>query len=211
MVYRATEFTENRKAQTRERLLKESKKLVSLAGFRGLSIAEAARCSAIATGTVYRYFPSKSELCVAVFEQATQREIDAVSQAGTTAHSATQRLRSSLECFIQRALQNPTLAYALIAEPVDPELEQTRLIYRAHWAESFSTLIRLGIEQGEFIPQPETLCATALVGAMAETVIIPLQQARHDANTDTTPLTQSHCQQIVAFCLRAVVKPEHIV
>ena len=75
----------------------------------------------------------------------------------------------------------------------------------------FSTLIRLGIEQGEFIPQPETLCATALVGAMAETVIIPLQQARHDANTDTTPLTQSHCQQIVAFCLRAVVKPEHIV
>ena len=61
MAYRATEFTESRKAQTRDRLLKEARKLVSQAGFRALSIAEVARRSAIATGTVYRYFPSKSE------------------------------------------------------------------------------------------------------------------------------------------------------
>ena len=215
MAYRATEFTESRKAQTRARLLKEARKLVSQDGFRGLSIAEVARRSAIATGTVYRYFPSKSELCVAVFEAATQREIDAVTAASAQPEGPVQQLHAALECFIQRAMQNPNLAYALIAEPVDPELEQTRLNYRAQWAEVFSRLLLKGIQQGVFIPQPENLCATALVGAMAETVIIPLQQARHHASsidskihTIHTP-TQAHCQQIIAFCLRAVVKPEH--
>ena len=211
MAYRATEFTESRKAQTRARLLKEARKLVSREGFRGLSIAEVARRSAIATGTVYRYFPSKSELCVAVFEAATQREIEAVTAASEQIDGPVQQLRAALECFIQRAMQNPNLAYALIAEPVDPELEQTRLNYRAQWAEVFSRLVQQGIRKKVFIPQPENLCATALVGAMAETVIIPLQQARHDTNAShpvVHPLTQAHCQQIIAFCLRAVVKPE---
>lgn len=212
MAYRATEFTESRKAQTRARLLKEARKLVSREGFRSLSIAEVARCSGIATGTVYRYFPSKSELCVAVFEAATQREIEAVTAASNSIEGPVQQLRAALECFIHRAMQNPNLAYALIAEPVDPELEQTRLNYRAQWAEVFSRLVIQGIRQEVFVPQPENLCATALVGAMAETVIIPLQQARHhtESNPVIHPLTQSHCQQIIAFCLRAVVKPEAI-
>lgn len=208
MAYRATAFTENRKAQTRARLLKEAKQLVSEEGFRGLSIAQVAARSGIATGTVYRYFPSKSELCVAVFEQATQREIDAVSKPGEQLQSPRLQLQQALERFIQRALKNPNLAYALIAEPVDPELEQTRLNYRALWAETFARLIKRGIEEGDFFPQPEQICATALVGAMAETVIIPLQLARHDESAPATPLTQTHCQQIVDFCLRAVVKPE---
>ena len=207
MAYRATEFTENRKAQTRQRLLKEAKKLVAEGGFRSLSIAELAQRSAIATGTVYRYFPSKSELCVAVFEQATEREIEAVTEASRQVHDPVEQLQLALQCFIQRAMKNPNLAYALIAEPVDPELEHTRLTYRAQWAEVFSCLIKHGVKAGVFIPQPEQLCATALVGAMAETVILPLQQLRHEAG-NSTPLTQTHCQQIVAFCLRAVVKPE---
>lgn len=208
MAYRATAFTENRKAQTRARLLKEAKRLVAEGGFRGLSIAQVAARSAIATGTVYRYFPSKSELCVAVFEQATEREIDAVTQASEAPEHPLQQLQGALECFVERAMKSPNLAYALIAEPVAPELEQTRLNYRARWAETFARLIRSGIEQGAFIPQPEQICATALVGAMAETVIIPLQLARHDNGAPTEPLTQTHCQQIVAFCLRAVAKPE---
>ena len=205
MAYRATALTENRKAQTRSRLLKAAKRLVSTGGFRNLSMAEVARQAQIATGTVYRYFPSKSELCVAVFEQATQREIEAVREAAQQQDTPLLQLRESLACFIKRALRNPNLAYALIAEPVDPDLEQTRLDYRARWADTFARLIEHGIEQGAFIPQPATLCATALVGAMAETVIIPLQQARHEAGT---PLTQTHCEHIVDLCLRAVVKPE---
>ena len=51
MAYRATAFTENRKAQTRSRLLKEATRLVSRAGFRGLSIAQVASASGVATGT----------------------------------------------------------------------------------------------------------------------------------------------------------------
>jgi len=214
MAYRATDFTESRKAQTRDRLLKEARLLVATEGFRGLSIAAAAQRSAIATGTVYRYFPSKSELCIAVFEQATEHEIAAVSHASRQSTDPLSQLRMALECFIQRALQSPRLAYALIAEPVDPELEQARLTYRGHWAQLFAQLIQCGIEQGVFVAQPARLSATALVGAMAESVILPLQHSWLQQQTDGAtkaqhPIPQTHCQQIVAFCLRAVVKAEY--
>jgi AcrR family transcriptional regulator len=208
MAYRATQFTKNRKIETHNRLLQEAKALVSHGGFRALSIAEVASRAGIATGTVYRYFPSKSELCVAVFEQATQREIEAVDQASKQGQNCTEQLHNALSTFIKRALKSPTLAYALIAEPVDPELEHTRLRYRAKWAESFARLIQHGISQGLFYPQPEHISATALVGAMAETVIVPLQLAQKKQAPASTPLTQHHCEQIIAFCLRAVVKPE---
>ncbi|MAR91718.1 MAG: TetR family transcriptional regulator [Pseudomonadales bacterium] len=207
MAYRATAFTENRKAQTRSRLLKEATRLVSRAGFRGLSIAQVASASGVATGTVYRYFPSKSELCIAVFEQATQREIDAVKAASRLPRPPLQQLEQAFDCFIQRALKNPHLAYALIAEPVDPGLEQTRLVYRGRWAETFAQLIQQGIDQGALAQQPAHLVGTALVGAMAETVIIPLQQARHEAGNHT-PVTQAHCRQIIDFCRHAVLQTE---
>ncbi|MEZ5511672.1 MAG: TetR/AcrR family transcriptional regulator [Gammaproteobacteria bacterium] len=200
MVYRATANTESRKAQVHENILKAAKALVSENGFRTLSVQAVAERAGIATGTLYRYFDSKTALCVALFERATQREIAQVTAASEIAGSSTDKLQHALTIFAERAMQNPTLAYALIAEPVDPELDQARLDYRRQWADTFSALIRTGIRKQEFISQPEQLCAAAMVGAMAEALITP------DSSHLTPQQRKKQIQQLVQFCMRAVIR-----
>lgn len=200
MAYRATANTESRKAQVHENILKAAKALVSENGFRTLSVQAVAERAGIATGTLYRYFDSKTALCVALFERATQREIEQVKVASEIAGSSTDKLQHALTIFAERAMQNPTLAYALIAEPVDPELDQARLDYRRQWADTFSALIRTGIRKQEFISQPEQLCAAAMVGAMAEALITP------DSSHLTPQQRKKQIQQLVQFCMRAVIR-----
>ncbi|MEZ5505942.1 MAG: TetR/AcrR family transcriptional regulator [Gammaproteobacteria bacterium] len=200
MAYRATANTESRKAQVHENILKAAKALVSENGFRTLSVQAVAERAGIATGTLYRYFDSKTALCVALFERATQREIAQVTAASEIAGSSTDKLQHALTIFAERAMQNPTLAYALIAEPVDPELDQARLDYRRQWADTFSALIRTGIRKQEFISQPEQLCAAAMVGAMAEALITP------DSSHLTPQQRKKQIQQLVQFCMRAVIR-----
>lgn len=200
MAYRATANTESRKAQVHENILKAAKALVSENGFRTLSVQAVAERAGIATGTLYRYFDSKTALCVALFERATQREIEQVKVASEIAGSSTDKLQHALTIFAERAMQNPTLAYALIAEPVDPELDQARLDYRRQWADTFSALIRAGIRKQEFISQPEQLCAAAMVGAMAEALITP------DSSHLTPQQRKKQIQQLVQFCMRAVIR-----
>lgn len=200
MAYRATANTESRKAQVHENILKAAKTLVSESGFRTLSVQAVAERAGIATGTLYRYFDSKTALCVALFERATQREIEQVTAASEIPGSCADKLQHALTIFAERAMQNPTLAYALIAEPVDPALDQARLDYRRQWADTFSALIRAGIRKQEFISQPEQLCAAAMVGAMAEALITP------DSSHLTPQQRKKQIQQLVQFCMRAVIR-----
>lgn len=202
MAYRATENTLYRKAQVHENILKAAKALVSESGFRQLSIQAVAERAGIATGTIYRYFASKTALCIALFERATSREIQQVEAAVARAGSCTHKLEHALTIFAERAMQNPTLAYALIAEPVDPELDAARLAYRKTWTDLFAQLIRSGIRKGEFLNQPDRLCAAAMVGAMAEALITP------DSAVLTPAQRKKQIQHLVQFCLRAIVKPE---
>jgi hypothetical protein len=76
-------------------------------------------------------------------------------------------LKAAVETFAQRALLGRTLAYALIAEPVDPRVEQERLRYRFAYAEIFEDVIALGIQRGEFVEQNCQITAAALVGLLA--------------------------------------------
>lgn len=200
MAYRATAHTESRKAQVHENILKAARALVSESGFRTLSVQAVAERAEIATGTLYRYFESKAALCVALFEHATTREIAQVKAASEITGTTAAKLEHALTIFAERAMQNPTLAYALIAEPVDPALDQARLEYRAAWTDTFSALIRAGIRKQEFVNLPERLCAAAMVGAMAEALITP----------ESAQLSPSQRKKqilhLVQFCMRAVTR-----
>jgi hypothetical protein len=64
-----------------------------------------------------------------VFRYATEREVAAVTQACDEqdieqGKTAADKLTAAVETFAQRALLGRTLAYSLIAEPVDPSLNR---------------------------------------------------------------------------------------
>jgi len=211
MAYRATEHTKAKKAGTRNRILKESRLLVAEGGFQAVAVAEVAKRSDIATGTIYRHFPSKGELVAEVFRHSTEHELEAVTQASQQSGDCKDRLMLAIETFADRALQSPRLAYALIAEPVDPLVEKERLSYRLAYAEAFEDVINEGVSNGEFVVQNSTITAASLVGILSEALVGPLapqlesyeeQVGQREALTEEEK--QTLIREIKALALRSV-------
>nr|WP_294977435.1 TetR family transcriptional regulator [uncultured Pseudomonas sp.] len=206
MVYRITEARLRRDIEERERILSLALARVADGGFAALTMQTLAEDAGIATGSLYRHFRGKGELAAEVFSRASQHEVDALADMLEAPGSAAERLQLGLRKFASRAWGSRQMAFALIAEPVDPEVDEQRLIYREAYAALFVTLLEQGIASGEFQPQPVQLTAACLVGAIAEALIGPLSppaRAARDAGQSSVSL-EDVSDALASFCLRAV-------
>jgi AcrR family transcriptional regulator len=199
MPYRPTARTEARRAEVRERIVRAALELVRRGGYRAASVAAVAARARVATGTVYRHFPSKSELFAEVFRVASQHEVDAVAAAMATPGPAADRIAAAVETFARRALRGRRLAWALLAEPVDPAVESERLVFRQAYASLFSASLREGVFDGSLPAQDPNLVAVALTGAIGEVLTQP-----HSA--DEEALVAS----LVQFCLRSITEESYV-
>jgi len=197
MAYRKTQRVQEQLADKRIRILEAARKLVSRGGFRETGIDDVAAAAGIATGTVYRYFPSKAALFVEVVSRVSEREVGIVSAIARKPDAAPALLSEAVRSFALRALANRRLAYALIVEPSDPEVEAVRLLYRRKLAEAFSAIIEAGIAAGAFPHQEAAVVATCIVGALLEALIGPL--ARDDIDPGLMVAS------VVSFCAAAVL------
>jgi len=198
MAYRETSRVRERKLATRTNILTNALALLNEVGFGGLQMATLAQRCAVATGTLYRYFPSKEDLCTAVFEHATEIEVAQVQQHLEAIElNAAERIAAALTTFAKRALRAPVTAWALIAEPVEPAVVAARLRYRERYAGLFAQAIEQGIQDNTLPPQDSALNSRALVGAIAEALIGPLaHKTEFDPNQAIT--------DSVRFCLQAI-------
>ncbi|MGS2616175.1 TetR/AcrR family transcriptional regulator [Micromonospora sp. LZ34] len=185
MVYRSTERVKARLSASRERIITAALEIMAGAGYAGCSVAAVAERAGVATGTVYRHFPAKADLFAEVFRTASQREVDAVARAAALETTAAEQVSAVVETFSGRALKSPRLAYALLAEPVDPAVDAERLVFRRAYADLIAGYVAAGVASGELPPQDPELTATALVGALAEAMVGPL--AAGVAGPDTIP------------------------
>jgi AcrR family transcriptional regulator len=165
----------------RERIVVAALDQLAEGGYASASVQAIARRAGVATGSVYRHFPSKGDLFAEVFRRASQREIDVLVEVGRELAPA-DRLATWVEVFARRALAAPVRAYALLAEPVDPRIEAERLTFRRAYAELFVEALREGIEHGELPAQDVELAAAAIVGALGEALVGPL--ARRETAAD---------------------------
>jgi AcrR family transcriptional regulator len=204
MPYRPTERTEQRKAEARERIVRAALDQLADGGYASASIQTVARRAGVATGTVYRHFPSKSELFAEVFRRASQREVDAFAEAtADDGRSATERVAAATETFARRALAAPTRAYALLAEPVDPAVEAERLIFRRGYRDVLVEVLGQGIERGELELHDKETTAAALVGAIGETLVGPLAADRSGHGSPALVAA------VVQFATRSLPRREH--
>ena len=148
MPYRPTERTRARLAAARERIIDAALDQLAEGGYASASVAGVARRAGVATGTVYRHFPSKGDLFAEVFRRASQREVDVLRAMTDRSEPIAQRLAAWVEAFVRRALAEPVRAYALIAEPVDPAVEAERLTFRRAYADLFERALQDGVERG---------------------------------------------------------------
>jgi AcrR family transcriptional regulator len=199
--YRPTERTRARLAAARERIVDAALDQLAEGGYASASVAAVARRAGVATGTVYRHFPSKGDLFAEVFRRASQREVDVLRAMTDRDEPVAQRLAAWVEAFVRRALAEPVRAYALIAEPVDPAVEEERLTFRRAYADLFERALHDGLARQELPPLDAQLTAAAIVGALAEALVGPLQ--RRDQGAD--PLVAG----LQTFVLRSVGTAAH--
>ena len=200
MPYRTTERTEARRAETRERIVTAALALVAEGGYVAAQVAPVADRAGVAVGTVYRYFPSKSDLFAEVFRRASQREVDAMREGAAAVEdgSATQRIAAGTETFARRALAGRRLAWALLAEPVDPAVEAERLHFRHSYRDVIAGIVADGIASGELPQQDPEVTGAALVGAIGETMIGPLSPTSNGGDPEAL------IASLIDFCTRAI-------
>jgi len=197
--YRPTPRTEARRAEVRERIIRAAWDLIAHGGYAEARVAAVAKRAQVATGTVYRHFPSKAELFAEVFRRASQREVDAMAEATLDdGRPAADRAATGAEIWARRALRGRRLAYALLAEPVDPLVEAERLEFRRTYRDVLGTLIAEGVAAGELPDQDPDISAAALVGALGEALVGPLSPIGVETDADAL------IEHVVSFWLRAL-------
>jgi AcrR family transcriptional regulator len=156
------------------RLIEAARALVAEQGWQGAHIALIAARAGVATGSVYHHFASKADLFAHVLARVSEREIANVQQIAGGAGPVTRRLHAAISSFMHRALARRRLAYALIAEPCEPEIDRERLVYRAALAGVLRALIEEGLSARRFRATSAATAASCVAGAMMEALVGPL-------------------------------------
>jgi len=200
LAYRRTDSVSARLADNRRAILNAARDLVAEGGFAAAQMTEVARKAGVATGTLYRYFPSKEELCRQVFREVSAREMNVLAGIAASAKPATERLHEVLATFATRAVRGRRLAYALLAEPVDVGLAEERARFRRMHGEIFTGILEDGVASGAFPALDTKIAAACIAGAIPTALIGPLAPQSHELEEDGERVVE----EIVRFCLAGV-------
>jgi AcrR family transcriptional regulator len=174
MPYRRTENVARRLAARHAAIIAAAREAASEGGMAAVQIAAVAQRAGIAAGTVYRYFPGKTDLVAAVLAEISAREIGALRRAADVAPGPLSALAAAIMTFATRALRHRRLAYAVIAEPIDAELDAARLAFRKSLAAEFAGRIAAAIAEGRLPQQDAAVAAAGITGLLIEGLIGPL-------------------------------------
>jgi AcrR family transcriptional regulator len=176
MPYRRTANVERRLAARHAAIIAAARQAASEGGMAAVQIAAVAQRAGIAAGTVYRYFPGKTDLVAALLKEISEREIAALRRAADVAPGPLSALSAAIMTFAARALRDRRLAFAVTGEPVDAELDAMRVTFRKALAAEFATRI-VAAAAGRHLPEQDAaLASAALVGLLIEALIGPLAQ-----------------------------------
>jgi AcrR family transcriptional regulator len=199
MPYRRTENVVRRLAARHDAIVAAAGALAAEAGINAVQIAPVSQRAGVATGTVYRYFPSKTDLVAALVAAVSEREIGAMRRAADAAPGPLSALAAAITTYAARALESRKLAFALIAEPADAADADTRLAFRAALTAEIAKRVSAAMDAGHLPEQDIAVAAPALTGALIEGLIGPLAaNARGDLEMHDA------VQTLTLFALRAV-------
>jgi len=180
MPYRRTDNVVRRLAAREQVILTAATELAAEGGMAGVQIAAVAARAGIAAGTVYRYFPSKTDLIAELVAAVAGRELDAMKAAGDAAPGPMSAMAASISTFASRSLAERKLAWAVMGEPVDAAVDAMRLDFRQSLAAELEGRIAIAIAGRHLPDQDARVAAPALVGALMEGLLGPLAPTYDD-------------------------------
>lgn len=185
----------------RARIILAAVDLVAEVGFKNAQITAIADRSGLAAGTLYRHFGSRSAILIEVVARVSQHEVNVIAGTAMGPGSSEEILRVCAQTFASRALRGRRLGHALVAEPVEEEIEVERLGYRRKLMRIFETVIERGMRIGDFPEQDPEISAACIVGSLFEALVGPLAR---DVQNDE-PQRLELAVQIAEFCVRGVI------
>jgi AcrR family transcriptional regulator len=171
------ESREERKAQSRRRILDSAREVFFRDGFMAANLDEVAEKAGVAKGTLYRYFDSKADLYVAVLADNGKVFTELMREAAAAPGSATETLHRLSHFYLEHwlshkeyfqifwAIDNESVIGSLPSSVVD---EVSRL-----WAESLAILdgvLKRGVREGE-LADCDTWAASNILWTVANAVI----------------------------------------
>ena len=187
----------SRRAMTRS--LRRPGRSAAEAGINAVQIGPVSQRAGVATGTVYRYFPSKTDLVAALVASVSERELGAMRRAADAAPGPLSALAAAITTFAARALANPRLAFALIAEQADGAADEARLAFRSALAAEFSGRLTTAMKGGH-LPDQDVAIAAPGAARRASSKDWSARSRRPRTNRPARDAVQA----ITLFALRAV-------
>ncbi|AXF45078.1 MULTISPECIES: TetR/AcrR family transcriptional regulator [Acinetobacter] len=202
MSYKRSSLMQERMEQNRQAILQSARELIAQGGIKDAQIQAIAERAGVSSGLVYRYFDNKSQVLIEVLSEAIQHEVKILNHIAESELSSKQKLDKAVTTFVKRAMNSPQLAYSLMFEPVDAELEHERFRSKQLIKQSMKEILAAGKINGEFGFEDLNTAALCVVGAMTFVVIEPLNPSRNvmfDQN-----YKDYFVKQIAEFCVNAV-------
>ncbi len=171
------ETREERKAQSRRRILESAREVFFRDGFIAANLDEVAERAGVAKGTLYRYFDSKADLYVAVLADNSKVFTDRLSEAAGTSGTAPERLRAVSRFYLAHWLKHKEyfqIFWAIDNQRVIGQLpgsvvDEVSRLWEASLSILEEVLIR-GVADGE-LRECDTWTAANLLWTVANAVI----------------------------------------
>src|SRR6201988_5068470 len=198
MVYRRTHQVVKRLAARRSAILAAAREAAAEGGIAAVQIAPVAVRANVAAGPVYRYFPSKAELISELISEVSRDELAAIRRAADAAPGPSSALAAAVTTVAVHVLSQRKLAWGILAEPVD--VTASRLASRREIAGEIADRIDAAVRAGHLPAQDTSLAATALLGALHESLVGPLAPD----NIEDPGRLRDAVQTVTLLALRAV-------
>lgn len=147
---------ENRKAQTRERLLEAAIVVIGEKGPDASSVEDFVAAADVSRGTFYNYFPTMEDLLRAVRRKLTDALAAVLDAQLPPSIPASSRLATRLHSHFALVSNDPAWGWVVM------RLDATRLGRTPAMEESFDRMYRDGVAAGEFRPA-DSLAIRSLV------------------------------------------------
>ena len=150
---------DQKKAESRRRILDAARDVFFRDGFMRANLDEMAEKAGVAKGTLYRYFESKADLYVAVLADNLELFLERMEEAARPRESALERVRSIGRFYFAHWLEHPDyfqIFWAIDNESVIGELPREVIEKIASfWEENLKVLngvLEDGVRTGAFVP-----------------------------------------------------------
>ncbi|MFI6737679.1 TetR/AcrR family transcriptional regulator [Nonomuraea sp. NPDC050451] len=157
--------------QTRQTLLRESRRLFAERGYGAVSLSEIVSEAGVTKGALYHLFESKAELFRAVLEQVQQEVAETVARTADVHDDLWTRLTVGCQAFLTASTAPGVQRIMLVDGPAVLGWNEWRAMDEAASARHLADALTDLIKEGTIAPQPVAPLTHLLSGAMNEAAL----------------------------------------